>query len=220
MKKITAIEAQKKNPERVNIHLDGEYAFSLSRIVAAWLKVGQTVDDEKITALQAEDEHEKAYQRALHFLSYRPRSLAEVKRNLCRHEVPGKVVEETLERLQRSGLVNDEQFAQAWVENRNSFRPRSRRALSMELRQKGLDEATILSVLEAGADDESLAYEAALRKARRLAGLDWLDFRRKLSEFLGRRGFSYGIIAPVVIKIWNEINAEQARHSIDDEETI
>ena len=51
MKKITALTAQKRNPNRVNIYIDGEYAFSLARIVAAWLRVGQELDEEKLKKL-------------------------------------------------------------------------------------------------------------------------------------------------------------------------
>ena len=61
MKKITAIEVQKRSPNRVNIHLDGEFAFGLARIVAAWLRVGQDLSEEKIEQLQADDARERAY---------------------------------------------------------------------------------------------------------------------------------------------------------------
>ena len=55
MRKITAIEVQKRRPNRVNIHLDGEFAFGLARIVAAWLRVGQELSEEKIEELQAKN---------------------------------------------------------------------------------------------------------------------------------------------------------------------
>ena len=126
MSKITAIEPQQKNPHRVNIYLDGEFAFGLARITAGWLKVGQELSEEKIASLQAEDASEMAYQKALHFLSYRPRSSAEVRQNLMKRGIPEALVEETVNRLQRAGLVNDQEFARAWVENRNTFQPRSK----------------------------------------------------------------------------------------------
>jgi len=217
MKKITAIKVQKKNSNRVNIYLDEEYAFSLARIVAAWLQVGQTLDDEKIAKLQAEDSRERAMQQALLFLSYRARSEAEIRQNLRKHEVPEVVIEETLERLRRDGFANDKQFASAWVENRSTFRPRGRRALALELRQKGLDEATIESALE-DVDDEALAYEAGLKKAGKLRVQEWSEFRKKMSDFLARRGFSYPVIAPIVSRLWNEVHAEGEEHIIDNEE--
>jgi regulatory protein len=215
MKKITAIEAQKRRPNRVNIHLDGEYAFGLARITAAWLRVGQGLDEEKIERLQAEDARERAFQQAMLFLSYRARSESEIRRNLRKHEFPETVIEETLERLRRDGLANDDQFARAWVENRSVFRPRSRRMLALELRQKGLDEDSVKTALE-NVDDENLAYEAAQKRVNRLKDLEWNEFRKKLSEFLARRGFSYPVIAPVVTRIWNEAHAEE--HHFEEED--
>lgn len=216
MKKITAIEGQKRTPNRVNIHLDGEFAFGLARIVAAWLRVGQELSDEKIEQLIAEDARERAFQQAILFLSYRARSEAEIRQNLRKHEIPEAVIEQTLERLRGDGLANDDQFAQAWVENRNTFRPRSRRMMAMELKQKGLDDEAIQSAVE-NVDDEASAYEVARKRAARLKGLEWIDFRRKLSDFLARRGYSYSVIAPVVTRIWNETHADE--HTFEEEDT-
>jgi len=222
MRKITAIQVQKRNPNRVNIHLDGEYAFGLTRIVAAWLQVGQTLDEEKIAKLQAEDARERAMQQALLFLSYRARSEKEIRQNLSKHEIPETVIEETLERLRRDGFANDKQFASAWVENRSTFRPRGRKALALELRQKGIDDSTIESALE-GIDEEALAYEAGLKKARKLVlslskDQEWSEFRKKMSGFLARRGFSYSDIAPIASRLWNEIHTEGEEQIIDNEE--
>jgi regulatory protein len=189
---VTAMKVQKRNPQRVNIYLDGEYAFGLARITAAWLQIGQQLSDEKIAQLRADDSHEAAYQKALGFLDYRPRSSAEVRRNLEKHGYDPEVIEQTLERLGRSGLVNDGQFAQTWVDNRSEFRPRGRRLLSMELRQKGLDDEAIESALS-GLDEEELSYQAALKYQRKLQGLPKPDFRRKLAGFLA-----------VLERVWQE----------------
>jgi len=215
MKKITALVVQKRNPNRVNVHLDGEYAFGLARIVAVWLQVGQELDEEKLKRLQVEDARERAVQQALLFLSYRARSESEIRQNLRKHEMPEEVIEETIARLRQDGLANDGQFAQAWVENRSTFRPRSRRMLAMELRQKGLDDEAVSSALE-DVDDEPLAYEAAKKRAPRLKALEWVDFRKKLSEFLARRGFSYSVIAPVVTRIWNELQKNEKPYEEED----
>ena len=215
MKKITALVVQKRNPNRVNVHLDGEYAFGLARIVAVWLRVGQELDEEKLKLLQVEDSRERAVQQALLFLSYRARSESEIRQNLRKHEISEEVIEETLARLRQDGLANDGQFAQAWVENRSTFRPRSRRLLAMELRQKGLNDEAVSSALE-DVDDEPLAYEAAKKRAPRLKALEWADFRKKLSEFLARRGFSYSVIAPVVTRIWNEIQKDEKPYEEED----
>jgi regulatory protein len=217
VKKITALQVQKKNPNRVNVHLDGEFAFGLARIVAAWLRLGQELSEEKIEQLVAEDARERAFQQAMLFLSYRARSESEIRKNLRKHEIPEPVIEQTLERLRQDGLANDDQFAQAWVENRTTFRPRSRRMMAMELKQKGLADEAIQSAVQ-NVDDEASAYEAARKRAARFKGLEWNDFRKKLSEFLARRGYSYSVIAPVVTRIWNETHAD--KHQFEEEDTL
>lgn len=218
MGKITALDAQKRDPNRVNVHLDGEYAFSLARIVAAWLQVGQELSAEKIAALQNEDDRERAYQQALLFLSYRARSTAEIRQNLRRHKLPPEIIEQTIERLRAEKLADDDQFAKAWVENRSTFRPRSRRALAVELRQKGIPDEAVRSALT-GVDEDALAYEAAMKRARRLEALEWNEFRTRLGEFLARRGFSYSVVAPVVSRTWDEIHKHDSKEKTDDEET-
>ena len=217
MKKITAISVQKKNPNRVNIFLDGEFAFGVARITAAWLKTGDELSDERITTLLSQDSREWAYQQAMLFLSYRARSEKEIRQNLLKHEMPEEVIEETIERLRKAGLANDNEFAQAWVENRNTFRPRSRRALAMELRQKGLDDETVTSAVSE-INEDALAYEAAQKRLGRLKGLEWNDFRKKLSEFLARRGFPYSVIAPIVTRIWSETRVEGEQKNFEDED--
>ena len=215
MKKITALEVQRKNPNRVNIHLDGEFAFGLARITAAWLKVGDTLSEEKITSLQAEDMRERALQQALLFLSYRARSEKEIRQNLKKHEYSEDAIEHTMSRLRENRLANDNEFAQTWVENRNTFRPRSRRALTMELRQKGLDEETVKQAV-ANVDENALAYETAQKRAPRFKDLEWNEFRKKLSDHLARRGFPYSIVTSVVTRLWNEMHKEQTKY--EDEE--
>ena len=216
MRKITAIEPQ-KNRNRVNIHLDGEFAFGLERFVAAWLKAGDELSEEKIVKLQADDANERAYQQAMLFLSYRVRSEKEIRQNLRKHQIPEEVIEHTLERLRQGGLANDNQFARAWVENRNIFRPRSRRVLAIELRQKGLDDESVQSAV-AGVDEAALAYESAVQRARRFKNLEWSEFRKKLSEYLARRGFAYSVIAPIVTRIWNEAHPGRAQEHFEDED--
>lgn len=203
VKTITALKRQKRNPNRVSVYLDGEYAFGLAKILVAWLQVGQQLGPDKVSELQAKDEEEVAYQKALHFLSYRPRSQAEVERNLRKHEASEGVIEDVIARLSRNMLLDDIDFAQRWVENRNTFRPRGAFALRVELRQKGVTENVIDQALK-GLDEASLAQAAAAKKLRQLGGLEWHDFRQKLSAHLSRRGFSYEVVADVVRGAWQQ----------------
>lgn len=203
VKKITALVAQKRNRNRVNVFLDGKFAFGLAAIEAARLRLGQTLSDEEIADLAERDALERAHERALHFLSFRPRSESEVRRYLEGKHVSPEHIEEVMARLTRVGLVDDAAFARFWVENRGAFRPRGARALRYELRHKGLAPEAIDEAL-AGHDEEALAQEVARSQARRLRGLPQLEFQRRLGQFLARRGFTYDIITEVVERAWQE----------------
>lgn len=208
-RKITALKVQKRDPNRVNVYLDGEFAFGLTKIVAAWLQIGQVLSAEKIDSLQKQESLEVAYLKALHFLSYRPRSENEVKKSLTEKGFDEAVIAYVLERLKQDHYLGDEQFAQIWVENRSTFRPRSRRLLRYELLQKGVSEENILNALDDVEDESDLAYQAAVRYGPRLKKEDWDTFRKRLVAFLARRGFSYGTISPVVQRVWTELRSEE-----------
>jgi regulatory protein len=194
---ITALRFQKRNPDRVNVFLDGAFAFGLAAVLAAQLKVGQLLTDDEIARLGGSDQVEKAFERALNFLSYRPRSVAEVRRNLRKKDLDDAVIEETIARLDRAGLVDDVEFARYWVDNRMQFNPRGGRALSYELLRRGVSPGIVAEAIE-GLDEEGAARQVALSGARRYKGLPAPEFRRKLGAYMARRGFSYGVIKPLL----------------------
>lgn len=200
---------QKRNPNRLAIYLDGEYAFGLARIVAAWLTIGKVLSDGDILELQRQDNQEVAYQYGLLVLSYRPRSTTELRKKLVDKGYSDEVIEQIIERMEQNGLLNDLTFAQSWVDNRSAFHPRSRRAMVMELHRKGVTDEVIDQALGDSGNEDELAYQAASRQARKLANLDRNDFRTKLGAFLGRRGFNYETIRPVVDRLWNELHAQE-----------
>ena len=194
---ITELRFQKRNRDRVNVYVDGRFAFGLAAIEAARLRVGQTLSDADIAQLQERDKVEQAYERALNFLSYRPRSEAEVRRNLNKKDVKEEIVEVVVERLTRTGLLNDREFARYWVDNRLQFKPRGTRALRQELWEKGVPDAIASEVLES-LDEETAARAVAETGARRLTRLEPSDFCRRLQAYMARRGFSYATIKPLV----------------------
>jgi len=206
---ITALVAQKKNKDRVSVYLDGKFAFGLAAIEAIPLKHGQVLSDADIARLGERDTAEKAHERALHFLSIRPRSEAEVRRNLTNAKIAPEAIDAAIERLKRAGLVDDRAFTQYWLENRGQFSPRSARALKAELRQKGVAVETIDETLQATLHtEETAALQAARPKARRLAALDAREFKQKLGAYLLRRGFSYDVALEAVSQAWQEVRAQ------------
>jgi regulatory protein len=197
MGRITALKVQKRNQQRVSVYLDDRFAFGLAAIEAARLKVGQVLSDEEIALLRERDAVERAVERALNLLAYRPRSRVEVCRRLREKGHEEETIERALDRLERAGLLDDLAFARYWVDNRFQFNPRGVVALRRELRQKGIEGVLIDEVL-AEYDEEAAAAQAAEAAVRRLRGLDPAAFCRRLRGYLSRRGFPYAIIQPLV----------------------
>jgi len=204
---ITALEIQKRNKERVNVYLDGEYAFSLDVMKAAALRKGQQLTEAEAAALQGEDSVGQAVDSAARFLAYRPRSTAEVRRNLLDKGMPDVVIDQAIERLQKMGYLDDHAFARFWVENRQNFKPLSQRALRYELRQKGVANDVIDEAL-GSLEDEKAAYDAAQPQVRRLRNSSPETFRAKMGVFLQRRGFSHHIAHDVINQLIEEIRTQ------------
>lgn len=194
---ITKLESQKRAKMRVNVYLDEQFALDVAMIHAVNLRVGNWLSDADITALKVADEVERTRQSALNYLSYRPRSAAEMQRHLLEHGFAAEAVATALERLQRVGLVDDVAFARYWVDNRAQFRPRGRRVLVQELRQKGVPPLEIETALD-DYDETAAAQQVAEAQGRRLAHLSPDVLRRRLTQRMARRGFSYALIQEVL----------------------
>ncbi len=205
MREITALRVGGSRGKRVNIFLGGKFAFSLGAEVVAkeGLQVEQVLSAERIEALARSDHYHRCLNAAVHYLSYRPRSESELRERLRQRGFDGDTQEVVMTRLKEQGLVDDMAFAQFWKDNRESFSPRSRWLTKLELRRKGVANDIIDQVVDAIDDDDS-AYRAALSKARGLPRSDYQSFRRRLGEYLKRRGFSYGVINNTVERLWQD----------------
>lgn len=205
--RVTALEAQVKDPRRSSLYIDGRFVLGLSEIVAAQVKVGQELSLEEVARLAADEEFETAREKALHYLEYRPRSEDEIRRQLGK-TYPREVIDRVIVRLREAGLLGDKEFARFWVETRETFKPRSPRALKYELRQKGVP-AQVIERAVKNIDEGESAYRAARSKAERWRELEYREFQTKLGGFLARRGFNYGIIKETVRRIYREIHSEE-----------
>ena len=124
---ITDLKVQKRNRERVNVYLDGEFAFGLPLSEAARLRRGQFLSDEDIERLKAMDAYARARDAALRYLASRPRSEAEVRQYLARKGFDDPTVNRVIGRLHEWGYLDDEAFARSWVQDRERFRPQGHR---------------------------------------------------------------------------------------------
>ena len=106
-------------------------------------------------------------------------------------------------RLRELGLVDDAAFARAWVEGRSRLSPRSRRLLRRELQAKGIEGEAAREAL-VSQDDEDAALRAAGRRAAAMRGLPYPEFRRRLGEFLRRRGFDSATVRHTADRLWRD----------------
>jgi regulatory protein len=209
MSKITALKANKRTDKRVNMFLDGKFAFSVDMEVAVkeGLKIGQELSDDQIKELTEDISLVRCLNIAYRFLSYRPRSEAEMKDRLHRRGIEDSKIEIIINKLKEQHLLDDTAFAQFWKENRDTFRPRSQRVTRLELKKKGVADEIIKEVTDES-DDTQTAYAAALHKAQRLPTQDYEVFRRRLGDYLRRRGFGYAVINQTVKRIWLELKEQ------------
>ena len=209
MRKITALRVGKGRAKRVNIFLDGKFAFSLEADVVAKekLKVEQVLSAEQIEALTSSDQFQRCLKAAIHCLGYRSRSEAELRTRLSQRGFDGEYTEAVIRKLKEQGWVDDKAFAEFWKDNRESFSPRSQWLTRLELRRKGIANDIIEQVVDT-IDNGDSAYRAALSKARSLPQSDYQSFRRRLGEYLRRRGFSYEVISHTVERLWQEQGRE------------
>lgn len=201
---ITALRVNDRK-KQVSVFIDGSFSFSVIKELAttAGLRIGQHLLAEQIKELKQANLFQSCFEAALHYLSYRPRSETEVRQRLRHRGFKGDVVDKVITELKKRRLIDDIAFAQYWRDNRLSFKPRSRRLIKLELRQKGVAAEMANEILEA-LDDENAAYEAGLKKVRILSDLDYNEFHRSLSSHLRRRGFDYEAISSAVMRLWQE----------------
>lgn len=202
---ITNIQSQVKNPDRLNIFIDGEFKFSLdiSQVVDFRLKIGTEVGDDDLRELEEASVFGKIYLRALEYCVSRPRSIRELKDYLykktqqtkyknrkgeikIRDGVSQKVADQVLERLIDKKYINDEVFTRWWAENRNQRKGISRRKLQSELIAKGVDVNLINLVLsESDRDDSNEIDKIIAKKSSRY------NDKQKFMQYLMRQGFNY-----------------------------
>lgn len=211
--KITAITAQIRDVDRVNISIDGKYRFSLdiSQLTTLGVRVGLELDEEKLAELEVESQFGKLYVRALEYTLLRPHSSREIRDYLWRKTrttkyksmktgevkeregVPQSIVDRVFERLNDRGYIDDNKFARYWVENRNQTKGTSQRKLIAELQAKGVDRAIIeTSLAESSRSDDDELRKVVAKKRRRYPD------DRALIAYLARQGFRYDDIVRVL----------------------
>jgi len=196
---ITRITKNKWDRNRKNIYIDGTFAFSVNLFESLSLKKNDTLEDDQISEYQKDSHVYQAYEDAIRLLKTRHRSTGEMKIRLKQKKYPDPIIQKTIHRLLEESYLNDLEFARMWTDSRMRFSPRSRYALSFELKQKGISEEIIDKVLQK-ADDTVLAWETVRKKISHWKHLEGDSFRHKVFSLLKNRGFTYDISADIFEK--------------------
>ena len=197
MPKITDIAHQKKRDQFYSIFVDEEFSFSLSdlELSLSGLSVGRELSAAEVQEWRERSVLAKAVGRAQYYLSFRPRTVTEVRRYLIGKDYEPDIVELVIAKLQAYGQLGDEQFARDWVRMRQATKPRSKRELQQELRKLGVASEVVDIVLEDQVDEVTgeavgdVAAIVSLVTKKRLT--ERYPDGRKLVEYLGRKGFGY-----------------------------
>jgi regulatory protein len=202
-KTITQIAVQKKRKKRCSIFLNDEYAFGLDQdiVLQFGLKKGDQLTDQQIEQILLNEERKKAKDRALNFLSYRDRSEKEIRTKLKDVGYEKKIINWVIFELKRLKFLDDERFAQSYAQTQMITRPMGEYYLRRELKQKGLHaeliEQTIEKVYEEK-DQLSVAIELAQQRKKRYKNIDEIKAKKRVSDFLLRRGFDWDVVSEVI----------------------
>jgi regulatory protein len=202
---ITGIETQKNNPDRVNIYLDGAFGFGLARqvVIQQHLHEGDRLTDAVIDRVLLKEEIVRAKNGAIRLLSYRARSVEELRKKLSERGYSSRVIERVIGDFLRAGLLDDRSFAMAFARSRLSQKTMGKRLLRQEVMKKGIPGDLAEEAVEEAfgeREETDLALELGRKKRKLLKG-DALQVKRKLSAFLYRRGFSWDVIAQVLKEV-------------------
>ncbi len=199
--KITKLEPQKRNINRVSIYINDEFALGVHRNIIYKFNIeeGKVIDQEYFDKIIKSEEQKKANDYAVKLLSYRPRSRKEIEDKMKQKGYDFEIINKTLDWLKAYDLINDEDFAKEYVLAK--AKKYGSKRIKLELSRKGVDEEIIQSILEEkiGSDTEyNIALESAKKKMKAYQGQERNAIYRKLAGYLQRRGFSYDIISKVL----------------------
>lgn len=202
--RITAIQPQKAYPDRVSLFVDGEYVLGIRRELAYQLHIreGQLVTEEDLATWQHAEACAAARDLAIRYLAGQARSVQQMADYLRRKGIEPHVAADTIQQLETSGYLNEEAYAESFVNHRMQSKPRGKRMIRWELKQKGISEPLIDQALLQYEDEVEAARRLLSKKAAKIkqapSADEWRDMQRKLGRFLMSKGFSLSTIRIVL----------------------
>lgn len=205
---IVEVRAASHGRQRLLSLSDGrEFLFTDEACQRCGVVEGQEATASLLKELDRAERRVNAHEAALRLLASRPRSETEMRTRLGMRGVDPAAIDEEIERLRASGLLDDQKFAEAWVEDRKRASPRGRRMLRYELLGRGIEPAAA-DQATSEIDDRETAVALARGRARRAPRTSYEAFFAKVGGFLRRRGFDYEVTADATRLAWAELAAD------------
>ena len=210
LNKITKIETQKKNKNRVSIFIDEKFAFGIyyQTLMKYDLSVGLVVDETLKNKIIIADEYNKALNDALHYLSYRNRTKFEVREKLKEKEYASITIDKVIDELVNLNYVDDQSFAKEYIGFK--IKKMGKRKIRYKLESMGIDSLIIDQELMGYSNDDEYvaAYAIASKKNDTYNNISYQKRYNRLSGLLNRRGFSYSVAKEVLSEILDEYKEE------------
>lgn len=200
---ITDMTLQKRDPNKKNIFVDGNYVFALSHTDVAYfrLEIGKEISEEIFEYIQNSLIYIQAQEKALTYLGYKMRTKKEVEQKLLEKEFSEEIIARVMVFLEDYRYIDDREYAVHYVKERLRLRPRGAMLLRMELKQKGICEEWIVeAIAEANPSEEQDAIGLLEKKLRGNYEIDEKK-KKQLYGFLQRKGYSYDTIKKAFLYI-------------------
>ncbi len=200
---ITDIAQQKKNEKRYSVFIDGKFVFGLSDVDVLFfrLKIGDEITQEKLNNIIETSIKTKARETVFNYIGFKARTEKEVRKKLSDKEYSEDIIDETVEFIKGYGYINDEQYAKDFISEKLNYKGWGISRIKYELSMKGIGNDIVSIILEENdfTEDEITKACEVLRTKIRYKDVDNLDQKekKKLYDFLLRRGYSYSIVKDV-----------------------
>lgn len=199
---VSAVEPQKKNKDRYNVYVDGEYAASLGAeaLVTFGIREGAAVNRNALKEAVHRDNAQYAFDTAAGLLAHKMRTRAELGQRLAERGIDEAAAHEALDKLAAYGYVDDEKFAGEYVRSAVQTGRWGRKAVAYRLKEKGLSQSVIDAALGeyTEEDERRIARRQMEAAARRLKGVEARRQRQRIYAALARHGFDYDVISALL----------------------
>lgn len=207
MKKITKIEYQKNNKDRVSIYLDDNYAFGIDLNIMIKYSLAKNIEleDEFIDEILIAEEKIKTYNYALSILSITAKSEKQLRDKMLEKGYDNNFINNAIIKLKQQKYLDDERYSEMLINNKINISKHGKRKIKEALYEKGIDRETIDKKISQISEEDELE-RAFILGAKKLNTLKEEDTRKKslkLSNYLITKGFDFSVVKKAVSKLLN-----------------